>query len=89
VQKILNEQGRRGTGCFRKTPQGALIYVAGLRTAKVILNNRVRRYKMRQMMMPNATGSGRMLDMEGNVIRRMEGIDELILENYPLERRSY
>jgi len=62
---------------------------AGLRRATAILNNRVRRYKMRQMMMPDATGGGRMIEMEGNVVRRVEGIDELIPENDPFERRSY
>jgi len=89
VQKILNEQGRRVTGCFRTTPQGALMNDAGLRPANAILNNRVRRYKMRQMMMPDATGGGRMIEMEGNMVRRVEGIDELIPKDYPLERRSY
>jgi len=89
VQQILNEQGRRITGCFRTTPQGALMNDAGLRPAKSILNNRVRRYKMRQMMMPDALGGGRMIETEGNVVRRVEGIDELIPEDYPLERRFY
>jgi hypothetical protein len=89
VQKILNEQGRRVTGCFRTTPQGALMNEAGLRPANAILNNRVRRYKMRQMMMPDALGGGRMLEMEGNVVHRVEGIDELIPEDYPLEWRRY
>jgi hypothetical protein len=41
------------------------------------------------MMMPDATGGGRMLETEGNVVRRVEGIDELIPEDYPLERRVY
>jgi len=41
---------------------------AGLRPAKSIPNNRVRRYKMRQMMMPDATGGGKELEMEGNVV---------------------
>jgi len=41
VQKILNEQGRRVTGCFRTTPQGALMNDAGLGPANAILNNRV------------------------------------------------
>jgi len=89
VQKVLNEQGRRVTGCFRTTPQGALMNDAGLRPANAILHNRVRRYKMRQMMMPDASGGGRMIEMDGNVVRRVEGIDELILEDYPLERRFY
>jgi len=89
VQKILNEQGRRVTGCFKTTPQGALMNDAELRPANAILNNRVRRYKMRQMMMPDAAGGGKMIQMEGNVVRRVEGIDELIPEDYPLERRSY
>jgi hypothetical protein len=89
VQMILNEQGRRVTGCFRTTPQGALMNDAGLRPANAILDNRIRRYKMRQMMMPDASGGGRMLEMEGNVVHRVEGIDELILEDYPLEWRRY
>jgi len=89
VQKILNEQGRRVTGCFRTTPQGALMNDAGLRLANAIFNNWVRRYKMRQMMMPDASGGGRMIEMEGNVVRRVEGIDELIPEDYPLEKRRY
>jgi len=89
VQKILNEQGRRVTGCFQTTRQEALMNDAGLRPANAILNNRVRRYKMRQMIMPDATGGGKMLEMEGNVVRRVEGIDELIPEDYPFERRRY
>jgi hypothetical protein len=89
VQMILNEQARRTTGCFRTTPQGALMNEAGLRPANAILNNRVRRYKMRQMMMPDATGGGKMIETQDGVVRRVEGIDELIPEDYPLERRSY
>jgi hypothetical protein len=89
VQMILNEQGRRVSGCFRTTPQGALMNEAGLRPANVILNNRVRRYKMRQIMMPDALGGGIMLEMEGNVVHRVEGIDELIPEDYPLEWSRY
>jgi ribonuclease HI len=41
------------------------------------------------MMMPDALGGERMLEMEGNVVHRVEGIDELILEDYPLEWRRY
>jgi len=33
VQTLLNEQGRRITGCFRTTPQGPLMNDAGLRPA--------------------------------------------------------
>jgi hypothetical protein len=86
---ILNEQGRRVTGCFRTTPQGALMNDAGLRPANAILDNRVRRYKMRQMMMPDALGGRKMINTEEGVVQRVEGIDELIPEDYPLERRSY
>ena len=39
-------------------------------------------------MMPNASGGGRMIEMDGNVVKRVEGIDELILENRPFERRQ-
>jgi len=89
VQKLLNEQGRKVTGCFRTTPQGALMNDAGLRPAKALLNNRVRRYKLRQMMMPEAHGEGRMLEVQRNVSQWVEGIDVLIPEDKPFERRSY
>jgi len=90
VQRLLNEQGRRVTRCgFRTTPQGVLINDAGLRPAVALLNNRVRQYKLRQMMMPDAQGGGRMLEVRRNVLRRVEGIDELIPEDKPFERRSY
>jgi len=86
---VLNEQGRRVTGCFRTTPQGALMNDAGLRPAVSLLNNRVRRYKVRQMMMPDAQGRGKCLDIRRNVLQKVEGIDELIPEDKPFERRSY
>jgi hypothetical protein len=31
---------------------------------------------MRRMMMPHAAGGQRMIEMEGNVVQRVEGIDE-------------
>jgi len=63
VQKLLNEQGRRVTGCFRTTPQGALMNDAGLRSAKALLNNRVRQYKLGQMLMPEAQGGRKNLEI--------------------------
>jgi hypothetical protein len=42
VQKVLNEQGRRVTGCFRTTPQGALMNDAALWPADALLNNQFR-----------------------------------------------
>jgi hypothetical protein len=88
VQKLLNEHGRRVTGCFRMTSQGALLKGAGLWPAKARLNNCVRRYKRQQMMMPDVLGGGRMLETRGSDLQRVEGIDELIPEEL-LERRSY
>jgi len=46
VQKLLNVQGRRVTGCFRTTPHGALMDDAALRPAKALLNNRVQRSQL-------------------------------------------
>jgi hypothetical protein len=89
VQKVWNEQGRRVTGCFRTTPQGALMNHAALRPAEALLNNRLWRYKMTEMIMPDAAGGGRMFGMEGNVVRRVVGIDELIPEDHPVEKRMY
>jgi len=40
-------------------------------------------------MMPDAQGRGRMLEVRRNVLQRVEGIDELIPEDKPVERRSY
>jgi len=88
VQKVLNEQGRTVTGCFGTTPQGALMNDAGLRPAEPLLNNRLRRYKVRRMMMPDFKGGGRMLETRGSVCQRVEGIDELIPEECR-ERRIY
>jgi len=89
LQRFLNEQGRRVTRCFRTTPQGALMNDAGLRPAKDLLNNRVRRYKLSQLMMPDAQGGGKMLEVWRNVLQRVEGIDALIPEDKPFERRRY
>jgi len=61
----------------------------GLRPAKALINNRSRRYKLRQMMMPDAQGGGRMLEVRRNVLQMVEGIDEFIPEDKPFERRSY
>ena len=62
---------------------------AGLQLARDLLNNRVGRYKLRQMMMPDAQRRGKMSDVRRNVLQRVEGIDELILEDKPFERSSY
>jgi len=40
-------------------------------------------------MAPDALGGGRMLQMEGNMVHKVEGIDALIPEDYPLEWRRY
>jgi hypothetical protein len=40
------------------------------------------------MMMPDSLGGGKMLTNRGSVLHRVEGIDELIPEEF-LERRSY
>ena len=61
---------------------------AGLRPAEPLLNNRLRRYKVRQMMMPDFKGGGRLLETRGSVCQRVEGIDELIPEEF-CERRIY
>jgi len=61
---------------------------AGLRPARAMLHNSVRRYTLRQMMMPDSLGGGRMLETGGSVVQRMEGIDELIPEEF-LEWMSY
>jgi len=61
---------------------------AALRPAESLLNNRLRRYKLRQMKMPDLQGRGKMSEPEGFKLNRVEGIDELIPEGF-LERRCY
>jgi len=39
--------------------------------------------------MPDAQGGGKMLEIRRNVLQGVEGIDELIPEDTPFERRSY
>ena len=43
VQQVLNEQGRRVTGCFSTTPQGALMNDVALRPVEALLNHQLRR----------------------------------------------
>jgi len=74
VPKLLNQQGRRVTGCLWTTPQDVLMDDAGLRPAEPLLDNLVSQYKLRQLNMPNAIGRGRMIALEGNIVRRVEGI---------------
>jgi len=62
---------------------------AGLQLAKALFYNRVQRYKLRLMMIPDAQGGGRMLEVPSNVFQRVDGIDELIPEDKTFERRSY
>jgi len=75
-------------GCFRTTPQGALMNDAALRLAEAFLNIHFRHYQLRQMMMPDALGRGRMIRQEWPMAHSVEGIEELIPEEC-LERRSY
>jgi len=70
------------------TPQEALMNDAGLRLAKAIHNDCSRHNKLMQMMMPDSTGGGRMLERRGSVCQTVEGVDELIPEDF-LERRRY
>jgi len=86
VQNVLNKPGRSVTGCFRLTPQGALTNDAALRLANALLDNHLRRYKLRQTMMPDAQGGERELKTRQGVLQRVEGIAQLIPET-PCERR--
>jgi len=47
---------------------------AGLRLATALPNNWVRQYMLRQMMMPNGQGGGRMLDVRSNVLQGVGGL---------------
>ena len=42
---------------------------AGLRPAVAVLNNRVRRYKLGQMIVPDAQGRGKKLEVRRNVLQ--------------------
>jgi hypothetical protein len=61
---------------------------AGLPPADSLLNNRLSRYKVRQMMMPDSLGGGKMIKKRATVCQRVKGIAKLIPEKFH-EGRSY
>jgi hypothetical protein len=52
LQKVLNQQARAATGCFRTTPIGFLIAEGGSRPATAIVRGRQERFKARILARP-------------------------------------
>jgi len=52
IQKLVNQEARAVTGCFRTTNAGVLALEAGLRPVEAQLNNRQRRYGIRLSGLP-------------------------------------
>ena len=52
LQRLINQEARATTGCFRTTNRGALSMESGLRAATAQLENRQRRFGLRLLSLP-------------------------------------
>ena len=52
LQRLVNQEARATTGCFRTTNRGALSMESGLRAATAQLENRQRRFGLRLLSLP-------------------------------------
>jgi len=71
LQKLVNQQARAATGCFRSTNQGELMLESGLRCATSLLNNRSRRFALRLASLPQGDGVGEIIGERSELGRRL------------------
>jgi ribonuclease HI len=71
LQKLVNQQARAVTGCFRSTNQGELMLESGLRCATSLLNNRGRRFALRLASLPQGDGAGDIIGGKSELGKRL------------------
>jgi len=71
LQKLVNQQARNVTGCFRSTNQGELMLESGLRCATSLLNNRARRFALRLASLPQGDGAGEIIGGRSELGKRL------------------
>ena len=71
IQKLVNQEARAVTGCFRTTNAGVLALEAGLRPAEAQLDNRQRRYGIRLSGLPEGDHAKKLVGANSAVGRRL------------------
>jgi len=72
LQKLVNQEARTVTGCFRTTNLGALAMESGLRPAAAQLDNRQRRFTARLLSLPAGSEARGIVGAQSAVGRRLE-----------------
>jgi ribonuclease HI len=70
LQTLVNKQARAVTGCFGTTNLGALAMESGLRPAAAQLENRLRRYGLRLLSMPDGDQAREVVGARSGIGRR-------------------
>jgi len=71
LQRLVNQQARATTGCFRTTNRGALSMESGLRAATARLGNRQRRFGLRLLSLPKDDQARKIVGAPTTVGRRL------------------
>ena len=72
LQKLVNQEARAVTACFRTTNLGALAMESGLRPAEAQLDNRQRRFSARLLSLPQGSEAQKLVGAPSNIGRRLE-----------------
>jgi len=72
LQKLVNQEARAVTGCFRTTNLGALAMESGLRPATAQLDNRQRRFTARLLSLPAGSEARGIVGAQPAIGRRLE-----------------
>ena len=74
LQKLVNQEARSVTGCFRTTNLGALMAEASLRPAAAQLENRQRRGAARLLSLPQGCEAKKVVGAPSRLGRRLEEV---------------
>jgi len=72
LQRLVNQEARATTGCFRTTNQGALSMELGLRAATAQLENRQRRFGLRLLSLPEGDQTREVVGAPTEIGRRLK-----------------
>jgi len=72
LQKLVNQEVRLVTGCFRTTNLGALAMQSGLRPAGAQLDNRQRRFSVRLLSLPQGSEAQELVGAHSAIGRRLK-----------------
>jgi hypothetical protein len=72
IQLLVNQEARAVTGCFRTTNLGTLAMESGLRPAAAQLENRLRRYVLRLLSLPQGSQAKEVVGAGSATGKRLE-----------------